>query len=563
MTKLELWFVESGSVHLEKTSFSHPLLDKKQEAYRGKSSGAFANSHSFQWSPAVRSLSLLLLQTAAWSRNSKDADPLSAPRLVGADHTLASSLDYAVSKLPLWLMDMFGLDSRGNALARRLIRRTNPERRRGGNCVLALNLNMLPADKIHIFLNEQAVHDGRQLELLSTKMMAAYGTKRTSTPLIKSVDGPKSGPSADTAPSEDAAEIRRSFEDQAKYQRLPAVQGLDGISWWRGVVRADLQMVLQNTGVFNRAKYRQDVSALCADQYFRRLSNGRGKPASDFDLNLPISGRLGIQANSAANRRALEACSPLRVAITVDQFGSLAIFKYLKHMRHFEIEVNFGCLTSSEMVKSCISGDLVKDSDACILSPYATAAVLAAGDKSAYRPFMLMPKTSRRVVAPKKSGKNKNKQLASEGHYIFMRDSPSGGLMYFNRLMEQGCLKAGAVKTTHMELDEMGTMLSEGDPDLRAVIWFPFYRLHQAFNNCLFVDQESCRLGLQDSVLMVHERLLKNSAFAEALAVVIRGAWMELREDTAERELIAELLVQDPGHLKLLKRACGIKALAA
>jgi hypothetical protein len=174
---------------------------------------------------------------------------------------------------------------------------------------------------------------------------------------------------------------------------------------------------------------------------------------------------------------------------------------------------------------------------------------------------MLMPKSSRRIVA---SGKARKKsRAAGSKHYVFMQDSPSGGLMYFNRLVDHGCLKSDGPAVTNMEIDEMGAVLESGDPDIRAIVWFPFYRLYEAFNSCFFVDDETFCMGLQDSVMLVHERISGDSAVAKALVTAIRGAWMELREESSAREMAAELIVNNSNHLKLLKRACGIQAFSA
>jgi hypothetical protein len=70
--------------------------------------------------------------------------------LAGARGSSIASLDYAISKQPCWLTDMFGTDSFGISLVRRLILRTNPERKRPGPVFLSLNTRYLDPSMIEV-----------------------------------------------------------------------------------------------------------------------------------------------------------------------------------------------------------------------------------------------------------------------------------------------------------------------------------------------------------------------------------------------------------------------------
>ena len=110
---------------------------------RGKTGGPFRTAGSFQWTSAVKALALLLAKTRL-----NPAEAL----LRGENASLAASLDYAISKQPAWLTEMFGCDQHGISLARRLVLRTNPERKRPGPVTLGVNQLFLNAANINIFV---------------------------------------------------------------------------------------------------------------------------------------------------------------------------------------------------------------------------------------------------------------------------------------------------------------------------------------------------------------------------------------------------------------------------
>lgn len=138
MKKVTLYF---NFGELVETSFVDGISSVPRLSVRGKTGGAFRSAGSFQWTSAVKAFSLLLLKTAACDEQ---------PVLRGEANSLASSLDYAISKQPQWLAEMFGCDHHGICFIRRCILRTNPERKRPGPVTLAVNLSYLPAASIEI-----------------------------------------------------------------------------------------------------------------------------------------------------------------------------------------------------------------------------------------------------------------------------------------------------------------------------------------------------------------------------------------------------------------------------
>lgn len=153
MKKVTLYF-ELGE--LVETRFTDGTSPVPRLTVRGKTGGAFRSAGSFQWTSAVKAFSLLLLKTAA-----RDEQPV----LKGEANSLASSLDYAISKQPQWLAEMFGCDHNGICFVRRCILRTNPERKRPGPVTLAVNLSYLPAASIEVHIDGKAATADEMLSL--------------------------------------------------------------------------------------------------------------------------------------------------------------------------------------------------------------------------------------------------------------------------------------------------------------------------------------------------------------------------------------------------------------
>jgi hypothetical protein len=159
---LELHFAGSSDVELIETRFEGPMSREPIVAIRGKTIGAFKNVGTFQWTAAVRALCVLCIRSviAAQDQNSI------AGQLSGTKSSLAASLDYALSKQPSWLREVCGVDAQGNAYMRKLIVRTNPERKRPGPVVLGLNERTIDINGIHIFRDRKKLTSADELHAL-------------------------------------------------------------------------------------------------------------------------------------------------------------------------------------------------------------------------------------------------------------------------------------------------------------------------------------------------------------------------------------------------------------
>jgi hypothetical protein len=157
MFRIRLTFSSSRDVEL----FRVDCVDGERSpvtCIRGKTNGAYRGAGTFQWSSAVRAAACVFLKSKVLS----DLPP-GEPMLSGEALSLAASLDYAITKQPAWIVDMFGVSSSGQSMARRLFRVTNSHRKRGGPVSISLNILKCPPPCVEVVLDGRTVNDPDQL----------------------------------------------------------------------------------------------------------------------------------------------------------------------------------------------------------------------------------------------------------------------------------------------------------------------------------------------------------------------------------------------------------------
>jgi len=166
MTRLKLWFFEDRNrFELYQTEFAHPLLRAPMTAQRGYVSPGDPQIGHFPWTKGVQALCALFMHAAA-------SGAAAQPLLSGGAGSLAASLDYALSKQSLWLLDMFGMDREGVCLVRRVIWRQNPERKRPGPVSLGLYREAARRDALTLYINGEEERRPDRLEALAGMLPA-------------------------------------------------------------------------------------------------------------------------------------------------------------------------------------------------------------------------------------------------------------------------------------------------------------------------------------------------------------------------------------------------------
>lgn len=173
-------YASPSRIVLETTLFNRSESTYPSTAIRGSGLG-HTGIGLFPLSKAVKGLTLLLLEHAVVNASS---DKTQCALIEGRRGSLAASLDYALSKQPQWMCDMFGTDAAGDSLLKRMVRRTNSHLKRPGPVRLSIPPSC--ALKVKVFVNEVEIEEAAELsEILS--QLTNENTEKASPPLASAV----------------------------------------------------------------------------------------------------------------------------------------------------------------------------------------------------------------------------------------------------------------------------------------------------------------------------------------------------------------------------------------
>lgn len=204
MFKIQLFFYSGTTVELVRVEVSngiHPNIT----TIRGKTSGAYNGAGTFQWSSAVKAVAAIFLRAKL-----EEELPTRGAMLSGEARSLAASLDYALAKGPVWLLDMFGVSANGLPTARRLFKVSNSHRKRIGPVSISLNLQACPPAQIEIFLDERVVSTFDVLRGIVADIESHYlSTRSTLKGITERFPGPRE--SAQGTPEREPAMVNGAW----------------------------------------------------------------------------------------------------------------------------------------------------------------------------------------------------------------------------------------------------------------------------------------------------------------------------------------------------------------
>lgn len=171
---IALSFVASNdNVELCAVSFSPEGDGATLVSVRGAHSSFQDHRGSFRWSKGVQAFALLLVRHAIAELRGERAGCLR-----GGQGSLAASLDYSLSKNPLWLLDMFGTTRSGAPFHHRIFERENPERKRPGPVAVRVRHVLMPPSSISIMVDSVLLRSPSELLAFSERLEQALGNEK-------------------------------------------------------------------------------------------------------------------------------------------------------------------------------------------------------------------------------------------------------------------------------------------------------------------------------------------------------------------------------------------------
>ena len=317
--------------------------------------------------------------------------------------------------------------------------------------------------------------------------------------------------------------------------------------------------MLRKTDIFSKRSMSLSIARLSKNSVFSKSAGSKAEIARHLDLQLSTTDLLGLSPSSKFDREALSNDEPICVATSGTIAAVMLIFRYLQHVKGYNIELQYQYASTNDIVDSILNGTSLRPPDVCVVGVLPATPLFAVGKKSEYSLQMIMPKASNRVLAS--GGAQKSRTFLAggkEAKYIFCSERPTSASFCFEELKREGVIHSRQVSVVHMEPHEVLKALNSSDTSLRSILWFPHYHFNRILNDCNFVEETSGIDLSLETLLFAHSKFRSSSSRCLNLLVAIRDAWLELQSNPA---LVGELslaLLSDRDYQRYLTRITGL-----
>ncbi|MCB0337661.1 MAG: hypothetical protein KDD62_15200, partial [Bdellovibrionales bacterium] len=408
MNAISLQFSSATDPQLSEVVFVKSGSNESFHSARGKTSGAIGSHRTFQWTAAVKGLALLFISAKMEDIDNAHERKATLGFLSGGKGSFAASLDYALSKQPAWLCEMFGTSSNGNAYARQIILRSNPERKSAGPVSLSIRKAKFNRSSITIKLDGQECREGDLLALYQ----GIAGTPGSS---------PWRSQKAEETLESQTSRYHKFVQEA--FARGPFPAPFNNARWHQGlrsIYRHELLSALPSRNVFSRTGLSKIVGGLAELQVIRKIleSNELSIFESSHDLPSLTSGdrstRLKQLRDCLGNR------APLKCAHVPFHTGALALMKILALVHNQNIHFTDSFAHSTQLARAAYSNNFNVRPDIFCTNIAAAAWLMRNSHAHEYIPVMLMPPFSQRILGPQREVTPSYK-----GEYHFMSEIPS------------------------------------------------------------------------------------------------------------------------------------------
>ncbi len=529
MPLLQLWFDSSEKTELTRTVFEHPATGARFVAVRGKSETPYRASGSFQWSPAVRAMCMLLLHSKTLSIYGIGSKAV----LKSASRGPVSAFDYAIGRSAQWIQDVFGVTKRGEPVARRIFFRGNPERKRPGPISISLNTSFLVPEEVEVYLNERQLLSGSEIdELLRTLKMCG--------------------------------EI--SFSNEVNLRGEITEHSFSQMDWIESLTCSFIEEakgMLRTTNVFSRKFIRESCSFISHASLLSSVQKTLIESIHQTHIKPAASIRLGVQYPVSTVQKELFCDGPLRFGVTPSQIGTLALLRYLQNYKQYPLEVDYSFNHTCDLVEAMDAGISEVAPDCCVITT-ASYALLSPQARNEYIPLMVMPSASHSVLSPNKVKRTPGKAL----RFQLLDDFPTTPSLWLDSLVRAGALSGCYIEREHSDPDEaLEALRGSQDANLRCILWFPYNLIATDLFGAIpqfysYKGAPSEEIFIQNILLVKRSRIQTTTAARiispRILVSLFTDAWLTLLEYPSLCTQLVREQVADLKYRRMIWRYSGL-----
>ena len=542
--KFELSFVsDANGISLVRSVFTSRWGRDSFVCARGSTTAS--TKGVFKWSRAVQALCHLVCEYKIFSLF--DVGELNRKQFIsGEAGSAAATLDYALSKQPLWMLDMFGTGERGDPLIRRLFIRENPERKRPGPVSIYVNPNVLPPSGVEVIL------DGREITKLEDFISLANA-------IHDCLDG-GAGRLFDGGSSMEVDDPKCNPTESSGPVGLNASAGIELNIFFEQMFADEALGMLRSTDIFRPKELACSLSRINANSSFRKVSGNPLLLSAGMESRLTSSQRIGSEEESFLDLQ-LKTDEPIRICTTFSLMSTILIVKYLQSVKGYNIDFNYNFAHTNEIVNRISESRFTQVPDLIVMGLAPAARLLDTSKHHSYLPLMIMPKVSNRMISRVED--KLDKRHLQDSCFVLPTDQPTTASFYFDYLCRRGLVDSRKARVIYCEPDEISSFLLPDNEDTHAILWFPHYHLSQILNGCTIdslADNEST-IGLDFETVMFagsHFRAKTNQVIA--LSVAIRHAWLTLARGGSELHSMIKMLISDDDYMTFFRLCTGLQS---
>jgi len=516
---LRLSFNGEASPQLNEVIFHSPFDNTRRVSTRARNIPSHLSNASIQWTAGVKALCALLLRVRLFGASA---------HLSGESGSLAASLDYAISKQPAWLVDLFGTNSSGECYVRRLFQRFNPERKRGGP--VKIYVNSIYLDKNSIFI---ANIEGKELIEAELIRLASFidqdfdfNKENSEYLLSKNAHQFNSSPLNSEHESTNSRNIVQALRSEYEKECFNVLNTSMALSH---------KTLKRRTNEFYRDDDIQWIAGRKIVKFFNLAE------VTDREIYGASCMEDCLHGNKLYDRELIISIPPILA-------GSLAIAHLVNSSGSIQLNIKSNYLQSVELASLITESE--SPSDLVVLSS-ASAARLATSDvREEYEAVMFMPSFTHAIVM--------SDRVVSESlirNIGFSMDLPSTPLLLYRSLLKSGAMPYDQLPH-HIEARELTEVLRDGNNDFTGIRSFPYYNVNLRYDGCKLSSDLSKPFHFP-SVMFARKELIQDKSTLVCLRSQFYDAWNSLRVSPCLTKSVFKEIFSNKGFVKRILRYTG------